>query len=170
MSGDVFSVIRDAPDPAGMGLRGRAPGFTLTKTALARPVIRWRDYFLTADVYDEPGTGELRVHLYCPVCAQRATPGSEKHNALMIRQASKRIELSMDRQPRFSGIENAELLAKLRAADKQVPLAPGSPEHREVYRETFASISIEAFRCTWEGEYGICPWHVEVVNNVARDL
>jgi len=42
--------------------------------------------------------------------------------------------------------------------------------YREAMREAFVSISIEAFRCAWEGEYGICPWRVEVASNIARDL
>jgi hypothetical protein len=170
VSGDVFSVIGDSRDPAGSALRGRSQGFTLTKTALARPVVRWRDFFLTVDVYDDPGTHELQAHLYCPVCAQRATAGAPKHNALMIRQSHKQIELSFERMPRFHGIDNMELLAKLRAADKLPPLAPGSATWQIAYREAFVSISIAAFGCTWEGEFGLCPWRVEVVDNVARDV
>ena len=175
MSGDVFSVIRDVPDPvAGSRLRGRSQGLSLTRTALARPVIRWRDYFLTADVYDEPDPsglgGALSVHLYCPLCAMRAGAGAQKHNALMIHQRNKKIEIDFSREPHFRDIQNAELLAKLRLADGQAVLHPGSAAWRGAYREAFAAISIEPFKCAWEGEFGLCSWRVEVVDNIARDL
>jgi hypothetical protein len=171
VSGDVFSVISDVADPAARsGLRGQSTGFTMTKTALAKPVVQWRDYFLTLDIYEEPGGSALSAHLYCPLCAARAGVGSGKHNALMIRQTQKRIEVDFNREPRFHNISNAELLMKLRLADKQPILQPGTDAWRAAYREAFPLVSIETFKCAWEGEYGLCTWRVQIDNNIARDV
>lgn len=161
----MFQIVGDVADPSGTGMRGNTHGFQLSRSALARPIVRWRDYFLTVDIYDEPGSGAISAHLYCPMCAQRASAGSAKHNALMISARNKKIELDFYREPRFSGLQNAELLAKLRT-----DLLPNTEMWKRVYRESFPALSIEAFGCSWEGEFGICSWRVQIDNNHARDI
>ena len=53
---NLFEVGRNIVDPAGTDLRGVAPGYDLTKSALGHPQLLWvlpftEDLFLEADVF-----------------------------------------------------------------------------------------------------------------------
>lgn len=111
---------------------GRMSGVDFTSSAIGKPVIKWRDITLQADVYALPGA-PMEVHLMCPVCA--ATHG-DRH------------------------------MLRIRADRKQID-----------YDRSTGRLSVQGFRCTWEpdgqsAKFGInrCTWHVEIADNIARDI
>lgn len=62
--------------------RGAYSDIRLTKTAIGRPMVRYKDRILECDVYLIGG--ELMVHLICPRCC----------NALRVSAKNKRIDFS----------------------------------------------------------------------------
>lgn len=147
-SKELFYVAGDVPDPTGATLKGRAPSYRLTQTALGHPMIFWRDMVLEADVYALPGQ-PLQVHLICPQC----------RNALIVRQGNKAIAYepgeSVPTPPNWTAAE----------VKQAIPMGLGG------------RISVESFACTWEAngevsrDFGLarCGWRVAIENNIARD-
>lgn len=154
---DVFHVAGDAPDPEGTGLRGVAPGYDLTKSAVGHPKLLYKlptgeEIVLEADVYDGPD-GRY-IYLLCPRCL-----ASGRNNQLRIRAGIK--QFSYERGER-------------------VPLFPGWS--REQMKHAFPNgagglLSVEPFRCTWEEapdlqrDHGLnqCTWSVSIDKNVVKD-
>lgn len=82
---ELYFIKGDQPDPSGTGLRGTSMGMDMTRTAIAHPMIRYRDRVVEADVYAVQD--ELSVHILCPKCEQ----------GLKISNKKKRVELSGDK-------------------------------------------------------------------------
>ena len=147
-SKELFYVAGDVPDPTGAPLRGMAPSYRLTQTAIGHPMIFWRDLVLEADVYALHGQ-PLQLHLICPQC----------RNALIIRQGNKVISYDPKAAvPAPPGWTHADVRQAL-------PNGLGG------------LLSVELFACTWEIDGGLrrsfglarCGWRVAIDNNVARD-
>lgn len=147
-SKELFYVAGDVPDPSGAPLRGRAPSYRLTQTALGHPLIFWRDMVLEADVYALPGE-PMQVHLICPQC----------RNALIIRQGNKVFSYDP-------------------GAPVPTPPGWTASEVKQAMPNGLGGrISVETFACTWEADGGItrdfglarCGWRVAIENNVARE-
>jgi hypothetical protein len=167
---DVFKICGDVSDPAEAhyrtGRRGVAADYRLHKNVLGKPVIRYNDNFLTADVFPKAGSLEVGfVILYCPVCA---TEG--RHNTLRITPDNKTIHYDRERPPKFAGITMSTLVKSLFA---DAPGGPPEGSEQELLQYLGGTISISAFRCSWEGGTGtgspVCRWKVKIDNNVARD-
>lgn len=79
---EIYSIKGDMND----GNSGVASHLNLTKTALARVPIRYKDRITEGDLYRMPGDGvgksELMLNLYCPKCA----------NSLQIRSSRKQMD------------------------------------------------------------------------------
>lgn len=157
---EVFHVAGDQPDPTGhTDLRGVAPGYNLTRSALGHPKVLFMLYgepvILTVDVYAIAGE-PMNLHLMCPVCIALG----RDHVALRI----------VEGQKAFSYEPGA-----------QVPLWPGwsRDEIRHNYPEGLGGLlNVEPFGCTWEETpelrrgFGLatCTWRVAIVNNIARPV
>lgn len=55
------------PDPAGSGARGVAPTINLGRTAIAHPLVRYKEHVLEVDVHLDQD-GQLYCLLICPKC------------------------------------------------------------------------------------------------------
>lgn len=150
---DLFHVAGDYPDPAGTGLRGVAPGYRLSRTAIGNPVVFYHDLVLTIDVYHFPPE-PLFLHLICPKCMAIG----QKKNALTVHADRKHIEY-----------------------DRQAPVPTPPGWSKEQLAHTFPEglgglLSIEEpIACCWGGALGDnqanrCTWRVVIANNVARDV
>ncbi len=155
---ELFHVAGDMPDPSGRRMRGTAPGYDMTQTAIGHPMLFYRlpnghELVLEADVYRLEGQ-PLYIHLLCPVCMMAGHT-----NALTIRENEK----SLYYEP-----------------EARVPIPPGWDEIQ--LRKSFpqglgGKLSVEQIACTWEVTpelqrqfgLGICPWRVVIENNVIRD-
>ena len=155
---DIFHVAGDVPDPSGTGMRGVAPGYRFTQTALGHPMLHYRlstgeEIILEADVYALPEQ-PMYVHLICPRCL-----AAGRQVGLKIDQSQK----GMSYDPRaavapFPGWTREQMAHAL----------PGG---------TGGALSIEPFACTWEEApelrrgfgLGRCGWRVAIDNNVVRD-
>lgn len=140
----LYSICGDAPDPSGMDprMRGYQSSIDMTKGALAKPLIRWRDRVIEGDLYEIEG--KLVLHLICPKCSSPACnppcniPGHCGPHALYVRQERKAIEWDAERQ--LLSVESFECTWEL-------------PEGR---RQEFG--------------LGLCRWRVAIENNIARDM
>lgn len=79
---ELYTIKEDALDPAGTGQVGKSATIGLNKSAVAKPLIRYKDFVIEADLYNMDG--EFMVHLYCPKC----------RNALSIKGSQKKIDYS----------------------------------------------------------------------------
>lgn len=154
---DVFHVAGDAPDPEGGALRGVAPGYNLTRSAIGHPLMLYRvagqELILEADVYALPNE-PMYIHLICPLCLMNG-------RTVALRIIEGRKQLSYD--PR---------------AD--VPTFPGWSRDQMLHAFPHGLgglLSVEPFGCTWEEEpnlerggmgFSCCPWKVAIENNVVR--
>lgn len=89
----LYQIAGDVPDPSGRDphLRGQQSTMDFTQGAMAKPLIRWRDFVIEADVYRIDG--KLVVHIICPKCS---TP--EKPHGLYIREDQKALEWDEERR------------------------------------------------------------------------
>jgi hypothetical protein len=82
----LYHIAGEAPDPSGAEpeLRGHQSSLDLTRSALAHPLIRWRDRVIEADLYEMDS--KLVLHIICPKCSTPEVP-----HALWVRQGQKDI-------------------------------------------------------------------------------
>ena len=157
---ELFHVAGDMPDPSGTGMRGTAPGYNLTKSAIGHPMLFYKlpngkELVLEADVYALPGE-PVKVHIICPICAL----SGHKGNSLQISQEQKQLSYE---------------------PNERVPPPPGwsARRMREVLPDGAGGLlSIEEFGCSWEVQpelqrqfgFAVCPWRVVIDKNVVRDV
>lgn len=83
----LYHIAGSVPDPSAMEPEklGMQSSLDMTKSALAHPLIRWRDRVVEADLYliDD----RLVLHLICPKCSTAEVP-----HALYIREEQKAID------------------------------------------------------------------------------
>lgn len=155
---EIFHVAGDAPDPSGTGMRGMAPGYDLTATAVGHPLLFYRlpnghELILEADVYALPGQ-PMYAYVICPICMMAG-----RTIQLAIRQEVK--DMHYDPKGR-------------------VKPPPGWDANQ--LRETFPNgvggqFSVDHIECTFEvtpemrRDFGlaVCPWQVVIDNNVVID-
>lgn len=159
---ETFHVAGDAPDPAGTGLRGQAPGYRFTQAALGHPLCFYSfgapggDTIVEMDVYAPPDQ-PMYVHLLCPHCLVR----SKATHGITVRADQKGMSYDPHGIARtFPGWTDAQMA-------------------RAYPRGTGGLISIDRFRCTWELDPAlavaqghtrnpICDFDVIVADNVIR--
>lgn len=164
-SKEVFQISGDHNE---VGRTHGISGPDFTNSTLCKPVVLWRDRLLTLDVYALPGQ-PMYVILYCPLCQMR-DPDNKRNMSLRIMEDNKKIDLDVNRIPKFPGISTEELVAQLGLKSKD---------------ELKGTISIEPFGCTWEESAdqnkggsmiagglitSCCNWRVVIENNIARDV
>lgn len=160
---DVFHVAGDAPDPTGTGLRGVAPGYRLTQSAIGHPMLHWampggKELILEADVYALPDQPP-HIYMLCPVCLLHG-----HQNQLSIRGDQKKFDYTPPDE-----------------AGDRMPTFPGWT--REQMRHAFPNglggiLSCDPFRCTFESVpelrrgfgLGQCTFSVVIDNNVVRNV
>lgn len=158
MKNELFPIAGDNPTQN----RGVVSGPNFTGAAEAKPIVLWRDRLLTLDVYQLPNQ-PMYVILYCPICM-----GGEKNDhSLRITEDNKAIDFDPKAMPKIPGFTHDELVHSLGLSHKS---------------EIAGRISIEPFGCTWEAEadlkratghiggFSVCPWNVEITNNIAKDV
>ena len=139
--------------------RGVTSGVNLNNSALCKPVVMYRDLFLTLDVYEMPGV-PMYIVVRCPLCQMR-DPNSQGMD-LTIKADQKAIELDPKKVPKFPGWNTKELARELGL---------------QSVNDLRGLLSVEPFKCTWEAEPGLkrdfgfsrCTWSVSIRNNIARD-
>lgn len=159
---ETFHVAGDAPDPAGGDLRGMAPGYRFTQSAMGHPICFYAfgpkgEMPMTVDIYQLPDQ-PMYAHLLCPHCFVR----SRATNGIIVRADIK--EMSYDPAgfaPTFPGWTDREM-------------AMNFP------RGTGGLLSIARFRCTWEADgtkqvnqgielgSNLCDFEVVIDRNVVR--
>lgn len=88
---ELYHIAGDAPDPSGLtDKRGMQASVQLNRSAIAHPLIRWRDRVIEGDLYEMDG--QLVLHILCPRCS---TP--EALHALLIKAGQKAIEWDAER-------------------------------------------------------------------------
>ncbi|HEY4266756.1 MAG TPA: hypothetical protein VGM94_01060 [Galbitalea sp.] len=77
---EMVQLAGDAPDPTGMTSHaGMQSTMRLSESAVCHPLIQYKDFVMTADVYHVAGEPPF-VHLICPRCRNTLTiPGQRKH-------------------------------------------------------------------------------------------
>lgn len=157
---ECFHVAGDQPDPTGYSdLRGVAPGYNLTRSALGHPkvlaYVHGKQAVLTVDVYAIPGE-PMKLHLMCPVCVALG----RTHVALHIHQGQKAFSYDPGaRVPPWPDWSEAE-------------------RHRAFPEGMGGLLNVDPFGCSWEETpelrrgFGLasCTWRVAIVNNVARPV
>ncbi|MDP2607309.1 MAG: hypothetical protein Q8S00_32630 [Deltaproteobacteria bacterium] len=153
---EIFQVAGDPPTPDYKPKNGVMPGYNLTNTATAKPVVLWQDRLLTLDLYTLPNAPAY-LHLICPKC----------HNALKVSQDRKTFSFSANELPKKiakkTGLQYSELAADLGLTSID---------------QLRGVISIhDPIQCTWETEPelrrthdAICNWRVVIEDNIARDV
>jgi len=95
---ELVQIAGDAPDPSGISDRiGATSTLRMSDTALCHPIITYKDFVLTADVYQTPSE-PMFIHLICPKCT----------NTLTISAARKHIELDVKAGPKGQGLVSVE--------------------------------------------------------------
>lgn len=161
---ETFHVAGDKLDPSGTGMRGVAPGYRFTQSAVGHPVCHYsfgpgNMMLVTLDVYALPEQ-PMYLHLICPHCYLRGMT-----NAIRITADQK--GMSYDPKafaPNFPGLSDA----------KMAQLCP---------QGTGGLLSVEPFQCTWEwdgqqrvdknsvlAQTTLCDFHVAIDKNVLRRI
>jgi hypothetical protein len=80
----LYHIAGGVSDPSGIepDLHGYQSSIQLNRSALAHPLIRWRDRVIEADLYEMNGL--LVLHIICPRCSTPEVP-----HALWVRQGQK---------------------------------------------------------------------------------
>lgn len=97
---DVYQTGRHG-DPLGQmdpKAMGYASQMDLSKSALAHPMIRYKDFVIEADVYRVPDSDELQVVILCPRC----------RNALTISSLKKDVQFEMPSAKHQRGVLSIE--------------------------------------------------------------
>lgn len=90
---------------------GMSSTMNLTKTALGRPFVRYKDRISEADVYEMQG--QLMVHMFCPRCG----------NTLRITSDRKRIDY--DREANLLSVEPFECTWELDTDSRRMEFGLG---------------------------------------------
>ncbi len=165
---EIFDVVGDARDPAGIDPRARgvAPGHDFTKAATGNPLIWCEVNGLvmpqTVDVYAGPGDVDPHIQMVCPACIARGR--SPDQAGLTIRHSQKPFSYERSaRVPPFPGFSEADM-------ERARQARPAN---------SWGLLTIEKpIACTWEEtpdarrSFGLsrCNWKVQIVNNVAKDI
>jgi hypothetical protein len=110
---ELVQIAGDAPDPTGNGPNGEQTTYHLNRSAVANPLVAYKDFVLECDAYQNPGE-PLLIHLICPRC----------HNALNISSANKHVDLELNAGPDLQGRLSIEPFActwEMPDAGKHVP-------------------------------------------------
>lgn len=115
---DLVQLAGDVPDFTGTtDHKGVQSTLFLNRSAIAHPIVTYKDFVLTLDVYKHEGE-PMVVHLICPRC----------HHCLTIPEQKKAIELELDAGPQNQGrisIETFECTWELEGEKRRMQFGLG---------------------------------------------